>query len=354
MRILFVKLSSIGDVIHTLPALAAVKRALPNAEIEWVVEKKAAELLRGNSLLKRLIEIDTKELRQLKIPTRTIKLASAQLENLRSNEFDVAIDFQGNFKSAAVMGLSRAKNRFGFESSELRESASRFIAGEPVPVKPHKNIVLKNIELAEGALRKVLNDKNFSLSRNIEFPIFVEETDRMKAESFASAAGGRFAILNPAGGWETKLWRAERFGELADRLAEELEITTIVTTAPNETAIANAVVKATREAKIFSVTPSLKSFYELAKLATVYVGGDTAPTHLAIAAGCPIVGIFGPTEWWRNGSTNPNDICVERNDIDCRENCHRRKCGNWICMDISVEEVFDAVSKRINENLRKT
>ena len=71
------------------------------------------------------------------------------------------------------------------------------------------------------------------------------------------------------------------------------------------------------------------------------------PTHLAIAAGAPVVGFFGPTEWWRNGSLNPEDICVERNDIDCRVDCHRRTCSNWICMDIPVESVFEAVQKRI-------
>jgi ADP-heptose:LPS heptosyltransferase len=89
----------------------------------------------------------------------------------------------------------------------------------------------------------------------------------------------------------------------------------------------------------------------LAKRAKIYVGGDTGPTHLAVAANAPVVGIFGPTEWWRNGSPNPQDICVERSDINCRVDCHRRTCSNWICMDISVETVFDAVQKRLgNQN----
>jgi len=77
------------------------------------------------------------------------------------------------------------------------------------------------------------------------------------------------------------------------------------------------------------------------------VGGDTGPTHIAVAAGTPIVGLFGPTEWWRNGSPNPDDICVERTDIDCRVDCHRRACSNWICMDIEVERVLRAVATRI-------
>ena len=85
----------------------------------------------------------------------------------------------------------------------------------------------------------------------------------------------------------------------------------------------------------------------LAQKAKVYVGGDTGPTHIAVPAGAPIVGMFGPTEWWRNGSPYPEDICVERTDIDCRVDCHRRACSNWICMDIEVERVLNAVMRRI-------
>jgi ADP-heptose:LPS heptosyltransferase len=92
---------------------------------------------------------------------------------------------------------------------------------------------------------------------------------------------------------------------------------------------------------------SLKGFYSLARGASVYVGGDTGPTHIAVAAGTPIVGLFGPTEWWRNGSPRGEDICVERNDIDCRVDCHRRSCSKWICMDIEVERVMKAVERRL-------
>jgi ADP-heptose:LPS heptosyltransferase len=99
--------------------------------------------------------------------------------------------------------------------------------------------------------------------------------------------------------------------------------------------------------KALPVNLSLKGFYSLAQRARVYVGGDTGPTHIAVAAGTPIVGLFGPTEWWRNGSPRPEDICVERNDIDCRVDCHRRSCSKWICMDIEVERVMRAVEQRL-------
>ncbi|GAC1399675.1 MAG: hypothetical protein NVSMB56_14700 [Pyrinomonadaceae bacterium] len=96
-----------------------------------------------------------------------------------------------------------------------------------------------------------------------------------------------------------------------------------------------------------AVNLSLKGFYELAKRAQIYVGGDTGPTHLAIAAKTPIVGLYGPTEWWRNGSPRAEDICVDRMDIGCREDCNRRTCDKWICMDIEVMRVTNAVTERL-------
>jgi ADP-heptose:LPS heptosyltransferase len=128
-------------------------------------------------------------------------------------------------------------------------------------------------------------------------------------------------------------------------------LTSVVTTGPRESELSEAVMAASRSGRAIAVQPSLKGFYELARSAKLYVGGDTGPTHLAIAAGAPIVGIFGPTEWWRNGSTAAADICVERLDIGCRPDCHRRTCSNWICMDISVETVFRAAQARLGKEL---
>ena len=101
-----------------------------------------------------------------------------------------------------------------------------------------------------------------------------------------------------------------------------------------------------------TVSLSLKGFYALAQGAKVYVGGDTGPTHLALAAGAPVVGLFGPTEWWRNGSPFDDDVCVERNDIDCRTDCHRRACSKWICMDIDVQTVLESVNERLRRGKR--
>jgi heptosyltransferase-1 len=343
MKILIVKLSSIGDIVHTLPTLAAIRRALPDAEISWVAERKAAEVLRHNQFLSHLIEIDTKTLRRGKTLGEIMLAARQQLRGLRASAFDVSIDFQGLLKSAAIAKLSKAKRRFGFSRQNLREPASRFLLTDAIRVEKNLDVIRRSLRLAERALQIPVPEKDF------EFPIFTDENHKTEAAQIIAKTGENFAVLNPAGNWVTKLWHAEKFGALADRLWEENGLTSVISTAPNEKELAEKVLRNSKSGKAFAAQPGLKGFYELAKRAKVYVGGDTAPTHLAVAARAPVVGIFGPTEWWRNGSPNPHDIGVERTDTGCRIDCNRRTCTNWICMDIEVETVLRAVQMRLEK-----
>ncbi|MFS8084789.1 MAG: glycosyltransferase family 9 protein, partial [Acidobacteriota bacterium] len=143
------------------------------------------------------------------------------------------------------------------------------------------------------------------------------------------------------------LWSADKFGALADELWNHFRLSSLVTYGPGEKELAEQVLLNSKSGKTRAVSLSLKGFYALAKKADLYVGGDTGPTHLAVAARTPIVGLFGPTEWWRNGSPFSADICVERTDIGCRVDCHRRSCSQWICMDIDVERVLHAATDRL-------
>src|SRR5215210_2159896 len=134
MRLLFVKLGSIGDIVHTLPALAAVRRALPQAEISWVVERRAAKILRDNPVLDRLIEVDTKALRRWPVSGETLLAPRQQLRRLRASAFDSALDFQGLLKSAMIVRLARARRSYGFAREALREPASRFLLSKTIRV----------------------------------------------------------------------------------------------------------------------------------------------------------------------------------------------------------------------------
>ncbi|HKP68198.1 MAG TPA: lipopolysaccharide heptosyltransferase I [Pyrinomonadaceae bacterium] len=341
MQILFVKLGAIGDIIHTLPALAVVRSEFPTAEISWVAEERSAEILRGNQHIDNLIEVDTRSLRGGIFFEKMLTGAAKQARNLRQYDFDIAIDFQGLLKSGLISKLSGAKKRWGFAKSDLREPAARVFYTNTTNIDSRSHVVRRNIDLVTTALDFAPRESQIS------FPIYTADSHREEANEIASRVGGEFALLNPAGGWVTKLWPAENFGQLADRLWETFGVRSIVVTGPKESDLANAVMSASRSGKLIHAEPSLKGFYELARAARVYVGGDTGPTHLAIAAGARVVGLFGPTEWWRNGSLNSADVCVERLDIDCRVDCHRRTCSKWICFDIDVETVVKAVQKRL-------
>ncbi len=343
MRILIVKLGSIGDIVHTLPSLAAIRRALPDAEISWIVERRSSEILRDNPLLDRLIEIDTKALRRGLMSGETLRAPRQQLRLLRASAFDLALDFQGLIKSAMIARLSGARRIVGFDRAALREPPSRLLLHESVPISERLHVIKKNLALVEAALNiAILKDEE-----ELEFPITINQSHTVEADKAASGTAGRYAILNPGGGWPTKLWSAEKFGALADELWNHFGLHSLVTIGPGEDDLANRALLSSKSGKAKSVSVSLKGFCALARHAQVYVGGETGPTHLAIAMRTPVVGLLGPTEWWRNGSPYSDDICVERNDIGCREDCHRRSCSQWICMDIEVERVLHAVTERL-------
>jgi lipopolysaccharide heptosyltransferase I len=346
MRLLFVKLGSIGDVVHTLPALAAVRRALPDAEISWAVERGAAEILRDNPFLESAIEVDTKGLRRAPVSGETLSATRRQLRRLRASPFDLALDFQGLLKSALIARLSGARRRVGFARAQLREPASRFLLSSTVEVPPRANVIRKNLALVAAALGIDVPDD----AHDFEFPIATGPEHAREADAVVRATAAPYAILNPGGGWVTKLWGAERFGQLADELLTRHGMRSLVTHGPGETDLAARVAASSRLKAATPVSLSLKGFYELARRAEVYVGGDTGPTHIAVAAGTPVVGLFGPTEWWRNGSPRADDIEVGRADIGCRVDCHRRTCSNWVCMEIEVARAADAVGERLRRS----
>src|SRR6266853_558262 len=167
MRILIVKLGSIGDIVHTLPALAAVRKAMPRAEISWVVERRSAEILRDNPLLDRLIEVDTKALRRGLVSGETLRAPRQQLRLLRASAFDLALDFQGLLKSATFARLSRAQRVYGFARDALREPASRFLVHQTVAIPSGLHVIRKNLTLVKEAMDIPVPED----SAEFEFPI---------------------------------------------------------------------------------------------------------------------------------------------------------------------------------------
>jgi ADP-heptose:LPS heptosyltransferase len=279
----------------------------------------------------------------------TLRAPRRQLRLLRASAFDLALDFQGLIKSAMIARLSGARRIYGFARAALREPPSRYLLHKTVDIPKGSHVIRKNLTLVESALGIPIPSE----ADDFEFPVSLEEKHQLEARAVIPA-GGAYVVLNPGGGWPTKLWSAEKFGALADELWNHFRLESLVTTGPNEQALAERALSSSRSGKARAVSLSLKGFCALVRGARVYVGGETGPTHLAVAMRTPVVGLLGPTEWWRNGSPYSADICVERTDIGCRENCHRRSCSQWICMDIDVERVLHAVDTRLQRAGRLT
>lgn len=340
MRILIVKLGAIGDVAHTMPALAALRRAMPEAHIAWAVEQGgAAKLLRGCAQLDELIELDMRGWRKSLMNAETQLAIRKAMAGLRNAKFDLALDFQGLMKSAMVARLARVPRRIGFAREALREPASAFLLTERVAVDDNDHIIKKNLKLVEHL--------GCDTSGEYEFPVALSEDDERFAEAQLERFDGRFAIINPGGGWPTKLWSAEGFGAIADRLLEVHAIRSVVTYGPGEEELAQTVIDHSRANAAVALDSTLKQFFALARRARLFIGGDTGPMHIAAAARAPVVAIFGPTESRRNGPFAKDDVIVERNDLDCRVDCYRRSCSHTSCMKIPVEIVWQGVEKRL-------
>lgn len=336
-RLLIVRLSALGDIIHALPVLAALRQAFPDAAIDWVVDARHAAILNHvDGVTRRLVVRAEASGDRGDVVTFAGNVGLLGVVRfMRQQKYDVAFDLQGLIKSGALSGLSGATRVLGFAPGRLREPQAAWFYSEHVgsPVDAHvvhKNLgMLPLVGITPGPLR---------------FPLRVPESavaDEM------SARLGKFVILNPGGGWPNKRWPPPRLGELATRVRDRFDLPSVVIWGRQEQALAEAVVAASDEAAIMAPATSLGDLIALAARATLMVSGDTGPLHIAAALGTPVVGLFGPTVPTRNGPWDPSDEVVSRSGV-CA--CyHKRQCSKPTpCLtDVSVNEVFAAVGRRM-------
>jgi heptosyltransferase I len=377
MRILIIKLGSLGDIVHTLPAAAILRRSFPKARISWAVDGRSGSILENSPAIDQLIELDTKAWNSDLLKRETLSEVAGKLAELRGTSssparslealtgkngnglpgdrpVDIAIDFQGLIKSGVIALASKAPHRIGCETADLREKASRIFLTEQVPTSHARHIIAKNVALAravaarygDGLTAEVLSDQGDAT--DYDFALGVCAEAELYANNLLGNEDSRFALLNPGSAWRTKLWEPSRYAQLSDWLYVEYGLRTLVTHGPGEEALATAVVSATTKGVAIASAATLQEFIALARRAKLFVGPDTGPLHLAAACGTPVVGLYGPTSAERNGPFSSRDLTVSR-DLWCRTDCHRRKCWHWECMDISVDDVKRAVSIRLEE-----
>ncbi len=332
MKILIIKPSSLGDVIHALPFLKAVKDTFPDSQIDWVISKNLKGIIDDNPLINELITLDKDSWKNVKKLPETLSELSSLRKTLRSKHYNMAVDLQGLLRSGLIVFSTPTTLKIGFE--DAREG-SRFFYDKKVPVNEAAHAVDKCLEAAKAIGAKV--DK-------AEFPLHISSAAKDQIKKLIGDLK-EYIVIVPSARWISKRWPAEYFASLITKLPipcvisgnkEDIEIL------QNTTNLSIG--------KIIDLCgkTDLKELTALLAGAKVVVTNDTGPMHIAAALDVPVVAIFGPTDPVKTGpyrwQTN-RKLKVLKADVSCSP-CRNRKCEELICLTrINVDKVFKALKE---------
>ena len=347
-RILVVRLGSLGDILHTLPAVAGLRRAFPAARIGWAVEERWSELLaaRGSSegppspqkpLVDVVHPVNTLAWRTAPFSDETWKEAREALRGLRGAGYEIAIDFQGAIKSALLAQLSRAPRRIGFAQPWERPASLFYTRGL---FTRRRHVVDQNLELARALAPQIQALVRYDLPCD-------PAAERVCRAELERRGLRDFAILNPGAGWGAKRWPAERYAQVARALAEA-GLASLVNHGPGEESLAQEVVESSAGAAQ-ALACSLGELIAFTRRARIFVGGDTGPMHLATALRVPVVALFGPTDPARNGPYEPGEplsrgrrAVVMRSPLSATSHARRSQPDEGLLAISAAEVIADA------------
>lgn len=336
-NILIVKLSAIGDCLHALPVAHALKTANPDCRITWIVEKAAYGLLENNTYIDEVILFDKKE---FKSAAGLLKHLPALSKQLKERHFDLAIDLQGLFKSAAISYISGAKQRLVY--CNAREG-SQLIGKRICGTHFNGHVVERYLDVARYLGCQI---------NTPVFPINFTETEIAKVEAIVKHSGlnmqHSYVVLAPGANWPNKRWTMQKFSVLADQLYDKNLIPVLIGAASDETLGEEIVSKVKIPPVNLIGRTTLKQLAYVIRSAAAFVGGDTGPMHLAAAVGTPVVALFGPTDPMRNGPYSSRSTVI-RAGHDC-DGCWKRTCPLAIeCLDaITTEQVWKALTPYVS------
>jgi heptosyltransferase-1 len=339
-RILIVRLSALGDIVHALPVLGRLRQSFPAAAIDWLVEENyAATLTLAAGLSRRIVvraKSDSTAGDTIAFATGMGYLRAASF--LRAQHYDLAIDLQGLLKSAVWARVSGARRVIGFDREHLREPFAASFYSETVIPDGSGHVIRKNLSI----LRSLQLEPGA-----VELEVEPHASHEMiKAIQTAGGSNG-YIVINPGAAWPNKCWPPERFAALAKTLRDRTGLHSLVTWGPKEQPLADAVSQGSAGAAAPAPPTSVADLAALMRSAALVISGDTGPLHIGAAVGAPIVGLFGPTRPERNGPWDPRDEVISR-----AETCvchHKRNClrGAPCINEISVDEVVAAAERRL-------
>jgi heptosyltransferase-1 len=340
--ILLVKLSAIGDVVHSLPLLEVLRENFPEARIDWLIEEEASQIVEGHRDLDRMILSRRKSWqRRLLMPGQRVEVIreiGQFLRDLRSTPYDLVIDLQGLFKSGVLTGLSRGRRKIGFTGGG-KEGSYLFLTEKPYFFDYNKHALDRYLTVAEYLDCGVDSWKG-------DIPI--RSSDKRAVEDLLrehSLDREVLVAINPVAKWNTKLWEEGRFAFLADRLQRETPCRVVFTGSKQDQPV-NARIIDGMETTALNLTgrTGLKELACLYSKCRFVISTDTGPMHIAAAMGTPVVALFGPTAPWRTGPYGKGHRVI-REEIPCSP-CFKKKCPDLTCMKgISVDRVFESAKE---------
>ena len=341
MNILIVKLSAIGDVIHTLPSLAALRRLYPDAHITWVVEEAAADLIVNHPLLDEALIFRRKSwLKNIKAGQirPTWREMRSFFRRLRGRPYELVIDFHGLLKSSVIVFLSKGKRKLGYDS--WQELSGLFL-NEKISEDMNKHAVERYLDFPRYLGAKI-EKAEFILPAGAAAEKKVQLLlDKYKLED------KKFIAINPIAYWETKLWDNEKFTRLADLINRKLKLKVVFTGSEKESIGKITSAMATEGINLGGETSLLELAY-LYKKARMVITTDSGPMHLAAAVKTPVIALFGPTDPARTGPYGDRHTII-RTALPCSP-CFLKKCATRKCMeDITPEQVLAAIEKKLSK-----
>ncbi len=332
-RLLIVRLTSLGDIIHALPVAVALRAAYPSAYISWLVDDRWRPLL---NQVKGIDEV-------ISIPRGGWQGLLEGIARLRRGRFEYVVDVQGLYKSAFLAWLSGAPFRVGFDGAAARESgASLFYNRRVLPSFGHR--IDKNLALA--AAIEAPPPCSAEESRSL-FPLSISgEAEASVKQALRSHGVTGYFMISPGGGWLSKCWPVERFGELHRRLSTRFGWRGVVTYGPGERPLADAVLASAGSPAPLLLELDLLQLMAALQGAQFFVGGDTGPLHLSVALGTPVVGLYGPTDPAQTGPYCREDVVV-RNARPDETTYNRGSSYAPSMLSITVDQVEAAVMRRL-------
>ena len=344
-KILILRLTAVGDVIRTLPAVKALKEYYPSSSISWIVEESSQALLESQPEVDEVILFPRKRwpkgMRSWRGFWRAIQEIRKFIVDLRNRRFDVVIDFHGILKSGLLSYLSGSPKRIGFGRKSSKEW--NFLFSNTKVTLPERKIsrFQRNLMLLQGIGLDV---------KECQFRLYISPEDQRHVAAFFNGSSPSFCrpliAIHPGTSAKAtfKRWMPDQYALLADRLTRELDATVLFTWGAGEIGWVEGIRKMMHESSVLGPrTESLTQLAEVYRHCDLYIGGDTGPMHVASLMGIPAVVIYGPTDPVENEPFG-NHIKV-RKEVGCNP-CHKYSCKELRCIQaISADEVVRATKE---------